>query len=244
MHASVRNYFITFSESIEGRVHYMYLDVKGLVTIGIGNLIDVEKGPVGKVLAEVKNLPFVFKKGHIHAGKAASKSDIEAEWRNVKQQQERAKGGRTAFMEITELRLNDDAINSLVLSKLDAMEKELICTPIYRDYWQWPADAQLGLLSMAWALGTPALRKYWPLFCTACQQQDFDSAAMQCSIKTVNNPGVVPRNAHNQLLFRNAAAVLANNGNNMAHNKIMRLTLHYPSILRKPQAIKGRRMAV
>jgi len=93
-------------------------------------------------------------------------------------------------------------------------------------------------------LGTPALRKYWPRFCTACQQQDFDSAAMQCSINTVNNPGVVPRNAHNQRLFKNAAAVLANDGENMARNKIMRLTLHYPSILMRPLIIKGRRMAV
>ena len=38
MHMSVRNYFIKFNEPIEKRVPYMYLDVKGLVTIGVGNL--------------------------------------------------------------------------------------------------------------------------------------------------------------------------------------------------------------
>ena len=43
MHASVRDYFIEFNEPIENRVPYMYLDIKGLVTIGIGNLFDVEQ---------------------------------------------------------------------------------------------------------------------------------------------------------------------------------------------------------
>ena len=40
MRESVRRGFIGFSAPFEGRLHYMYLDVKGLVTTGVGNLID------------------------------------------------------------------------------------------------------------------------------------------------------------------------------------------------------------
>jgi len=57
MHTSIRNYFIKFNEPIEGRVTHMYLDVKGLVTIGVGNLIDVDTGSADKILAEVRRYP-------------------------------------------------------------------------------------------------------------------------------------------------------------------------------------------
>ena len=40
MRASVKNQFRTFNAPLEGVVKYMYLDIKGLVTIGVGNLID------------------------------------------------------------------------------------------------------------------------------------------------------------------------------------------------------------
>jgi GH24 family phage-related lysozyme (muramidase) len=37
---SVRDYWITFNDPLEGRVHFMYLDQKGWVSTGIGNNID------------------------------------------------------------------------------------------------------------------------------------------------------------------------------------------------------------
>lgn len=37
MHDSVRDYFSRFSVEFEGVVQHTYLDVKNLVTIGIGN---------------------------------------------------------------------------------------------------------------------------------------------------------------------------------------------------------------
>src|SRR5580704_1499007 len=53
MYSSVRDIFPNFSKQFEGRVGWMYLDVKGLVTIGVGNLIDPLPAAVG--------LPFVHR---------------------------------------------------------------------------------------------------------------------------------------------------------------------------------------
>ena len=235
MHASVRNYFITFNEPIEGRVDYMYLDIKGLVTIGVGNLIDVETGFADKVLAEVKTLPFVYKPGPLvqNAGQPASPADIEAEWKKVKGEKVGAKLGATAFSAITKLELKEEAIIALALKKADVMEKELKHHPAFRDFDIWPADAQLGLLSMTWALGTTKLKNGWPSFNAACKKQDFDMAVNHCEISAEGNPVLALRNAENKTLFNNAAVVMASAGTNLAENIQQRRTLCYPRTMMK-----------
>lgn len=244
MHTSVKNYFIKLNEPIEGRVPYMYLDIKGLVTIGIGNIIDVENGSLDKILDEVKKLPFVFKKGEPKADQKANATEIEAEWNAVKKHQEWVKGKLANFEVFTKLRLDNTYINALAMTKLRKMERELLSCPSYKDFQHWPADAQLGLLSMAWALGMPKLKTGWPDFRAACEKQDFTTAASECHILTVDNPGVIPRNTHNKRLFNNAAAVLAHDGKNAASNKIMRMTLHFPFVLPQPTRSKGKLLAV
>ena len=242
MYASVRNYFIKFNEPIEARVEYMYLDIKGLVTLGVGNLIDVEKADdkkgLEKAMKEVVTLPFVYKKG-ANAGKPATKADIEAEWKKVKGEKARARKGHTAFVDITHLKLKNEAIDALVLKKLNEMETELKMDPAFQGFGQWPADAQLGLLSMAWALGTPKLKAQWPHFKTACKKQDFDAVLKHCEINVVGNPGVAKRNTENRHLFRNAAAVFANRGKNPAENLNERMTLYYSTMMLKKITIRG-----
>lgn len=237
MHTSVKNNFIAFNEPIEHRVKYMYLDIKGFVTIGVGNLIDVEKASDTKrlktIIDELATLPFVYKDELTNAGKPASKANIEAEWKKVKKETARASQGHTAFTNITNLRLSNDTIDKLVMTRLTAMEKELKTEPAYRDFEPWPADAQLGLLSMAWALGASKLKVGWPNFRAACQKQDFDSAAKQSHILDVNNPGVTKRNTRNQRLFKNAAAVLASDSKNTVQNRQNRLILHFPHIFKR-----------
>ena len=46
MHQSVKTALSGFLKQYEGKVHFMYLDMKGLVTVGIGQLID----PVDRAL--------------------------------------------------------------------------------------------------------------------------------------------------------------------------------------------------
>ncbi|WP_406429963.1 hypothetical protein, partial [Streptomyces sp. NBC_00631] len=42
MHQSVRDAFIPFNAPLEGRVQFMYLDIKSLVSTGVGNLLDAD----------------------------------------------------------------------------------------------------------------------------------------------------------------------------------------------------------
>lgn len=243
MHASVRQYFIAFNKKFEDQIKYMYLDIKGLVTIGVGNLIDVESASdtknLKKVMEELVELPFVYKKLVRGAGQKASSSDIEAEWKIVKSEQKKAKIGASAFADITKLELEDKAITTLALKKADAMERELKTDPAFMNFDQWPADAQLGLLSMAWALGASKIRLGWPNFKGACRKQDFDDMAKRCHINDVGNPGVAPRNDANRHLFKNAAAILANEGSNVAENTNQRMTLYYPHMLLKKIVIRA-----
>jgi hypothetical protein len=61
------------------------------------------------------------------------------------------------------LELSDDAIDSLIIDRLTKNESFLKRQPWFQDFDTWPADAQLGLLSMAWAMG-PAAPGNFPSF--------------------------------------------------------------------------------
>ena len=71
MQDSVRAAWCDFNRSLEGWISWMYLDVLGLVTTGMGNLID----PMSTALG----LPWVDE-----TGTQGSQNDIAAEWRAVK----------------------------------------------------------------------------------------------------------------------------------------------------------------
>jgi GH24 family phage-related lysozyme (muramidase) len=194
MYDSVRSSFNGFTKTFEGRVAWMYLDIKGLVTTGVGNLID----PVDAALA----LPFVHKGDNT----PATKDEITSEWKNIKAKPDLAQKGYKACESITNLRLTDQSIDSLVDSKLT--QNESVLKKSFPDWDKWPADAQLGVLSMAWALGAGFSGK-WPKFTAAAKTGDWTAAAANCKIDTTGNPGVAKRNDADALLFKNAAAEVA-----------------------------------
>ena len=230
MHASVQNRFRAFNEPLEGIVRYMYLDVKGLVTVGVGNLIDPVSAATG--------LPFRYKSkpGIKNAGQLASKADIEAEWKLIKGKRDLAQRGYRACEPLTKLELNDAAINTLINDRLLQNERFLKRQMRFKDFDQWPADAQLGLLSMAWAMG-PGFSANWLRFSAACEKMNFDAAAENCHISEAGNAGVAPRNRADKHLFKNAAAVLAGE----ADGVYLRQTLYYPTVLMKPITITAKR---
>ena len=199
--------FPTFTQQFEGKLPYMYLDDASppgpYVTTGIGDLID----PISAALP----LPWIHKGN----GSPASQAEITSAWNAVKARKDLAPKGGTAFANITDLILSEQAIKDLVQKRmmlnLDILAKR------YPNLAQWPADAQMGLMSMSWAMG-PAFN--FPAFKAATDALDFGDASLQSSYKGV---GSAPRIAANHTLFNNAAIVLRNH---MDPNKV-----YYPQEL-------------
>ena len=130
-------------------------------------------------------------------GAEASRADIEQEYQTVK-------FSGTAFASwagkeaITRLRISDDAIDALGVAKLTSFESTLLGRPPFANLDGWPADAQLGLFSMASAIG-PLFRL--PKFEAAAATEDWLTMAHECKISETGSPGIILRNVRNGLLF-------------------------------------------
>lgn len=198
MYPSVATIWPAWSARFEGRIYWMYLDIKGLVTTGVGNLID----PSGLAMA----LPWTKPDGTY-----ASTTEILTEWQAIKATTWLAEAGAQAAGRVAVLRLSDAAIDGLMARVLASNEATLKQHPAFAGFDAWPADAQLGLLSMAWAMG-PDFGPGWPLFSAACAAGDWTAAAANCWMDDEANPGLTPRNRANQAAFAAAAEVAASGG--------------------------------
>lgn len=242
MHQSVANQWRAFNTPFEGLVPFMYADVKGLVTIGMGNLIDpvsaatslpfqkrskpAERSNLNEILAEWNRAK--------PAPAKATTAEIVAEWNKVKTAPN-ARKGWTVSNAICKLELSPAAVDDLIRKKLAQNEKTLKQHKSFAGFDDWPADAQMALLSMAWAMG-PAFGPKWPKFSAAFANKDapdFETAAANCRMSEAGNPGLVPRNNANQHLFRNASAVQVG----AADGFYGKSTLYYPQVCMKPITI-------
>ena len=226
MYPVVKSAFKSFNVPFEAAIPYMYQDIKGLITVGVGNLID----PVDAALG----LPFRWKTkpGIKTPGAAAGKQDIKDEWNRIKNDKSLAQKGHTACEPITNLELSDSDIDDLIETRLNQNEAFLKRQKPFLDFDKWPADAQLGILSMAWAAG-PGFFNDFPKFSAGCAKQDFDTAADECKLDETGNAGVAPRNRADKRLFQNAAAVVAGEADGFYSRSI----LYFPQMLLKPMVI-------
>jgi hypothetical protein len=197
MHQSVISALPDFLKQYEGKVNFMYLDVKGLVTIGIGNLID----PVNMAT----KYEYSTKSGGI-----AGAGEVIAEWNVVKARRDLISRGASAFDGITRLQLSDNGISKMVKEHAGAIENYIktngSAKQFYGNWDNWPADAQLGFMGVAWG-GIPLPQFGWHKFPKACQDEDWDTAAVECKINSAIASG---RNEAHKLMFMNAAAVASN----------------------------------
>ncbi|MFD5299568.1 peptidoglycan-binding protein [Streptomyces mutabilis] len=197
MHQSVWDAFIPFSTPLEGRVQFMYLDVLGLVSTGVGNLLDADDpqhfGTNPKPLPDIFTLAWYDKDTH----DIATRAEVLQEYKTVKfsNTAHSTIGQKEA---VTRLRISNATIDELVRSKLSQFERYLLGRTEFENLESWPADAQLALFSMAWALG-PAFK--FPKFQAAAQQQDWLTMARESKMTETGNPGVIPRNVRNGLLL-------------------------------------------
>jgi hypothetical protein len=182
-----------FSEPLEGRVAGMYLDVRGLVTCAVGCLIE----PVSAAL----ELPW-----HRDSdGQRATPDEVRAAWLLLKARQEYAHRSVAAARALTGLHLTEDDIDALVARRLGADEAFLVANH-FPKFSAFPADAQFGILSMAWAAG-PGFPVKFPAFSRAVLAGDWITARDECALRETGNPGVVPRNIANRVCFANAEIV-------------------------------------
>ncbi|CAN5754072.1 hypothetical protein BH11MYX2_BH11MYX2_41480 [soil metagenome] len=192
----VRTRWLEFTEPLEGGVAYPYADIRGLITIAYGNLID----PMIAALA----LPFVRPDGS-----RATTAEIASAWQAVKNDRDAARRGHTYARTLTLLRLTADGMTSLALGKYDASDAAL--TRRLPDFASYPACARMALHSLAWACGANV---HYPRMFDAVNARDYELAAVEIHMNEwtpegIHNAGLVPRNKANNILMRNAVRVHA-----------------------------------
>lgn len=212
LHPSVLEQFVVFTKPLEGLVKNPYLDVKGLLTVGLGCLID----PPESALA----LGWVFLDGS-----PAPRAEVLAQLRSLKSQQglKNYPALSSTVQGATRIRLTDDGVSELARARLAAAVAWLI--KYFPKFASWPADAQLCACSMAWAVGAGwppifghaehSLQASPPRFLEAIIHAPDPLhpglfLPAEIDISTKGNPGIVPRNAQNELLLSNAQIVQDN----------------------------------
>lgn len=232
MRQIVKDKFFEFTAGREGFTPFMYCDILNLVTTGVGNLIDAgpNHNPGGNSSSAVRarlndvvsaaamtpamKLPWRLKgpgwtsKNPV-VGELVSPSEIADAWTKVKLQNvavpDFSQRGGFAYAGLTNLSLSMEDLKALFNRTLTSFDATLQSK--YPGYENWPADAQLALLSMSWAMG-PNFN--FPAFREAAIREDFRAAAQQSFFKggggTMENRA--GRNAENVIMFTNAADVV------------------------------------
>ena len=216
MRPTVRAAFVGFSEPLEGIVYSIYADVKSLPTTGMGNLLTTPDTAAG--------LPFRRRDGSL-----ATPDEKRAEWRDIRAGCCKAgeggddyrvcrwpekknpttgagcfahRGWTASEAARPRLKLAHGDVVVLIHRELDRFWN--ILRQHFAEIDEWPADAQLGLLSMSWGLG-PAFAPKWPRFTEAARSRDFLAAATECRMQGEGT--IHKRNDRNKVLFRNASVV-------------------------------------
>lgn len=214
MRAAAKPEFIKITEAWEGpaTINWLFPDVKNLVSTGMGLLLD----PVGAALL----LPWRRADGEL-----ATRDEIVADFYRVKNDPNAARLGHLYSKKIAQLRCNPEDIHAFVLMKVASNES--ILRQGFPEYDDYPADAQLAMNSLAWALGPSyfspkAGRCYFPKLTEAIRGRDWRTASVECKMDETGNSGLRPRNAANRVMFTNAA---------IAQGTLDPETLFYPTDL-------------
>jgi hypothetical protein len=198
MYPSVMKALRAMCGESEGNIPFMYLDVRALVTVGIGHLLTLE---------DAKGRPFTKKAD----GSSVKIEEIEEEWKLVNSRKDLAAKGHKAFEEITKLQIASGEVREQMFRN-DITSKEAVIKrdKDFKDYEGWPADAQIAILSMFFAMGNVGVfdkkkgEMTWKNFRAAVKAKNFDAAAAECFMK---GAGLEKRNKANAISFKNAARV-------------------------------------
>jgi len=205
---SVKDGFLAYTAPLEGHaVPHMYVDIIGLVTVAYGNLIDGSQGKSATPWAPALALPWRWPDGGL-----ATTDQIKFDWQNLKHNEAALRRRSLAVQAtFTKVRLTEDACKDLVFDTLSTMATHLQRAH-FPDFVTYPADAQLGILSLAWAAGSDWPRKF-PRCKASILARNWLGAVTEGQLSTIAadgktpNPGVIPRNRAQRLCFANAYGV-------------------------------------
>lgn len=183
---------VKYFRAHEGVIPHMYLDIVGLVTVGVGFLLRKPEDAVA--------IPFVNRK----TGKAATAAEKRADWASVNAQ-EKAKLAAT-YKKFTQLDMTDAEIDkrlgTFISDFATALRRQ------FKDFDSYPQSVQIGLLDMVYSLGPDGFVKGYPKLCAAVVKKDWTTAANECERK-----GVSPtRNKDCKQLFLDAVNSIADAG--------------------------------
>lgn len=190
MHDSVRDVWVAFNEPLEGKLRFMYADVLGLVTTGMGNLIDPIGAAIGLPWKSMQNTP-------------AQKTAVLRAWNAVKNDPNCARLGWVYAKTLPDnnLHLSDEDVDALIEDKLRGNDRQFASR--FGDWERRPADAQLAVHSMGWAMG-PAFWGKFPRFTKAFEAADYNTCAAECRMQPEHGT-LITRNRRNALCLLNAA---------------------------------------
>jgi hypothetical protein len=198
---NVERIFVQFT-SIEGYFLSPYSDVKRLITTARGALID----PIERCLA----LEWFI------GDRRATEAEVRNDWHVLKdlalQMSDSKLQHWTASEQasLTSIRLRPEYIEALTMRQLRA-NYAYVEAHLMPGIGEFPADAQLGIMSLAWALGAGFDKTNPPRteFVAACNAGNWLVAGAHARLRETGNKGVIPRNKQQDLCFSNAATVRA-----------------------------------
>ena len=177
---------VTYFRTHEGVVSHMYLDVVGLVTIGVGFMLPNPAAAIALGLIRRDT------------GAPAAGAEKAQDWESV-HEQEKAKVAST-YKKFTKLDLPDSEINKELANRLMDFTRNLRAR--FPKFDQFPDKAQIGLLDMIYSLGPQGLFHAFPKFCAAVDAQDWETCALEGDRRNVS----AARNADLKQLFLDADA--------------------------------------
>ena len=167
----------------EGSINHMYLDSKGLVTVGVGSLLRTAK--------DAEPLAFVVR----DTGKRATPDQIRAEWETLSaQEQDNFAAGH--FRAYTKLDLPNKAIEDQLLEHLDIFQEGLSRNIDAFD--SYPVEARKAILDMAFNLGVAGVVNKFPSFIQAFRDRDWPRCHAECNRRGIADA----RNDYVKGLFR------------------------------------------
>ena len=178
-------------EQYEGIVEHMYLDGKGLVTVGVGHMMPSADTAAG--------LSFWLRK----TGAPATAEQIKAEYDVISREQ---KGKLASYYKSkTTLFMKQEDIDVLTKEHISSFERELknlySVSAYPPGFEKFPDEVRLALFDMIFNLGATKMRKMYLSFNQAILKADWEKAGAQSARQGIQ----LARNEYVKALFKRAA---------------------------------------